>query len=131
MAKQQTLRNCTSSSSDMCCCCCEKTIEALIKGEIELPTLGEKTRVRFGEDNQGMYCMPGSGSRIRISSEHIRATCERYSHLKGTGGKNSQNTPLHQASGEYNTPNWENCPNDRSCPYIASLVDLMDKSGTF
>jgi hypothetical protein len=103
----------------------------VIKGEIELPTLGEKTRVRFGEDNQGMYCMPGSGSRIRISSEHIRATCERYSHLKGTGGKNSENTPLHQASGEYNTPNWENCPNDRSCPYIASLVDLMDKAGTF
>ena len=129
MENQQMLRNCASSLPDLCYCCCEKAVIALIKAKIGLPTLGEETRVRFGEDNQGMYCMPRSGSRIPIIPEYIRATCERYSRLKAIGGKNSQNTPVHWAAGQYNTPNWDKYPDDRSCPYIASMIAMSDKMG--
>lgn len=113
----------------MCFCCCVKAAIALIKAEIDLPTLGERTRVLFGKDEKGLYCKPKDGERHPISIDDIHSVCERYSLLKSEGEVNTQNTPHYLAAGNYNKPNWGECPNDRSSPYIAALIALIDSSG--
>lgn len=129
MTTQATDQKCRSTSSGMCFCCCVKAAIALINAEIDLPTLGERTRVLFGKDEKGLFCTPKDGERHPISIDNIHSVCERYYLLKLEGQVNSQNTPHHLAAGNYNNPNWGECPNYRSSPYIAALIALIDSTG--
>lgn len=121
-------------SSSICCCCCVRAVETLIRGEVETLAIGRRTRVRFGVDPKGQfYCLPlgGKGKPHTITRQQIAAVCARYAFLKELDRKKPTARPRHLANGQYNQPKW-NAPGSNGmivCPFIATLVELLDQLG--
>ena len=113
---------------------CLSAVEAFIqtgrRGR-KISTLGGRSKVTFGSDSGGMYCVTSGGNMLRISQEMIRLVCNRYWSLKREGDCNSRGTPRHLATGEYNSDDWQECPHIRTSPYIAAVVALVNAEHPF
>ena len=113
---------------------CISTVEAFIqtgrRGR-KIRTLGGRSKVTFGSDSDGMYCVTSGGNMLRISQEMIRLVCDRYWSLKQGIDCNSRGTPHHLATGEYNSEDWQECPHIRTSPYIAAVVALVNGDHPF
>ena len=72
-----------------------------------------------------MYVFTARGNRIPITQEYISDTLRRYEMLKSQG-VNERGKRKYLATGEYNSPKWQACPNNRACPYIAAIIAHLD-----
>ena len=97
-----------------------KIDEACSSG-LKTSTLGKRSRVTFGKDGRGLIVKAGS-TKYRITDELLHEVTLRYLDLKGEGGINRLGHPHHLSAGQYNKPNWKNCPNNRACPFIAAAL---------
>ena len=105
-------------------------IESRIKNGVTIGTLGGRSRVTFGKDLRGLYCRTQKGNRISLSREFIDLTIKHYQSLKKQNKIQGQIKAAHHTTSHYNEPKWEDCPNNRACPYIAALIAHLEKSST-
>jgi hypothetical protein len=113
---------------------CHSTVEAFIQNGRrgrKIRTLGGRSKVTFGSDSGGMYCITSGGNTLRISVEMIRLVCDRYSSLKRKNRSHSRGTALHLATGKYNSEDWPECPHLRTSPYVAAVVALVNGEHPF
>jgi|APCry1669189534_1035231.scaffolds.fasta_scaffold19066_2 hypothetical protein len=120
------------------CGSCVSKVEILIRAGIELSTLGGHSRIIFGEDLRNrLFCetnnrkLSKSTKRYSITTEQIIAVCSRYSALKKDDQIKKPKKPRHLAAGEYNQRKWK-APGITGlivCPYIATLINLLDQLG--
>lgn len=96
-------------------------IEAACASGMKTSTLGKRSRVTFGTDAKGIYVKAGK-SKYRISDELLHEVTLRFLDLEREGGINRLSHPHHLSAGRYNKPNWENCPNNRACPFIGAAL---------
>ena len=98
----------------------EKIKSACAEGLVT-STLGKRSQVIFGEDKKGLYVVAGQ-TKYRISNEIVEVVVEKFIAPKKEGGMNRHGHQRHLSAGEYNEPNWQGCPNNRACPYIAAAL---------
>lgn len=103
-------------------------IESRIIHGVTIGTLGGRSRIMFGMDLRGLYCRTKKGNRLSLSRELIEETLKHYQSLKNQKKLKGQNKAAHLMTSHYNRPKWENCPNNRACPYIAALIAHLEKS---
>ena len=102
-----------------------KQVEVFIRKGGNLPTLGKRSIFTFGTDRQGMFVRTAAGNRVPMNAEQIAVTLTRHAELRSKG-VNERGTKKHLATGQYSRPSWEECPNDRVCPYIAAIVAHLE-----
>ena len=96
-------------------------IKAACASGLKTATLGRRGRVVFGKDADGMYVRAGS-STYRITDALLDEVTKRHRELLKKRGANRLGHPHHLSAGQYNKPNWKNCPNNRACPFIAAAL---------
>jgi hypothetical protein len=106
----------------------EFIVASLIKAGFTIPTLGGESEIQFLSEEGRLWCITRSGSKISITLDLIRLTCQRYEELKRKWETNSQGTPLYRATGQYNDPNWTECPDRITCPYIAAVLVYVEEA---
>ena len=98
-----------------------RKIKAACASGLKTATLGERSLVTFGKDAKGIYVKAGKAN-YRITHDLLNAVAERHLDLVNRRGANRLGHPHHLSAGQYNKPNWENCPNNRACPFIAAAL---------
>jgi hypothetical protein len=88
---------------------------------LKTSTLGKRSRVIFGKDAKGNYVKAG-GAKYRITNDLLNAVTRQHLDLLKKKGANRLGHPHHLSAGQYNKPNWKNCPNNRACPFIAAAL---------
>jgi hypothetical protein len=96
-------------------------IEDACSKRLKTPTLGGRSMVIFGKDKDGNYVKAGNFT-YRITDELIDLVTLRYLELKKSGQVNRFGHPAHLSTSQYNKPNWQGCPNNRACPFIAAAL---------
>ena len=96
-------------------------IENACSKRLKTPTLGERSMVIFGKDKDGNYAKAGNFT-YRITEELLDLVTLRYLELKKSGKVNRLGHSAHLSTSQYNRPNWNECPNNRACPYIAAAL---------
>jgi hypothetical protein len=96
-------------------------IEGACSAGLKTSTLGKRSRATFGKDAKGLFVKAGS-TKYQITDELLHEVTLRYLDLKREGGINRLGHQHHLSAGQYNKPNWENCPNNRACPFIAAAL---------
>jgi hypothetical protein len=96
-------------------------IEDACSKRLKTPTLGGRCMVIFGKDKDGNYAKAGNFT-YRITEELIDLVTLRYLELEKCGGANRLGHPAQLSSSQYNKPNWQSCPNNRACPFIAAAL---------
>jgi hypothetical protein len=97
-----------------------KIEDACSKG-LKTTTLGGRSMVTFGKDKDGNYVNAGNFT-YRITEALMDLVTLRYLELEKCGGVNRLGCPAHLSAGQYNYPNWQDCPNNRACPFIAAAL---------
>ncbi|NQW49507.1 MAG: hypothetical protein HQ464_17240 [Planctomycetes bacterium] len=97
-------------------------IKAACASKLKTSTLGGRSSVTFGRDKNGDYVKAGQ-SKYRITEELLQEVTRRHIELKKQRGINRLGHADHLSAGQYNKPNWENCPNNRACPFIAAALN--------
>ncbi len=96
-------------------------IENACSKRLKTPTLGGRCMVIFGKDKDGNYAKSGNFT-YRITEELMDLVTLRYIELKKSGQVNRLGHPAHLSCSQYNKPNWQSCPNNRACPFIAAAL---------
>lgn len=96
-------------------------IENACSTRLKTSTLGGRKTVIFGKDKDGNYVKAGNFT-YRITEELIDLVTLRYLELKKSGQVNRFGNPAHMSTSQYNKPKWNECPNNRACPYIAAAL---------
>jgi hypothetical protein len=96
-------------------------IKAACAANLKTSTLGGRSSVIFGRDENGDYVKAGQ-STYRITEELLHEVARRHIVLKKQRGINRLGHADHLSAGQYNKPNWGNCPNNRVCPFIAAAL---------
>jgi hypothetical protein len=97
------------------------TVKAACAAGLKTSTLGGRSSVIFGRDADGDYVKAGA-STYRITRELLNEVVRRHTELRKEGGINRLGIPFHLSAGQYNRPNWVDCPNNRACPFIAAAL---------
>lgn len=83
-----------------------------------IPTIGGRSTFDYSFENNVLHIRFGKlKNAIKVKDSDIKLVKEQVLKYK--------KEPIQRAS-FYNKPTWENCPNNRICPYIAQLV-IMGK----
>lgn len=78
----------------------------------ECVTLGGKSKFWYLYENEVLYIMFGQMVKpIIVRKEWIIV-----------GRNRVKDTNRSTITSDYNKPKWAECPNDRTCPYVAALV---------
>lgn len=96
-------------------------IKAACASGLKTSTLGKRSGVTFGKDAKGNYVKAGK-AKYRITDKLLQEVTRRHLALKKERGTNRLGHPHHLSAGQYNKPNWDNCPNNRACPFIAAAL---------
>ena len=96
-------------------------IENACSTRLKTSTLGGRKTVIFGKDKDGNYVKAGNFT-YRITEELIDLVTLRYLELKKSGKVNLLGHSAHLSTSQYNKPKWDDCPNNRACPYIAAAL---------
>jgi hypothetical protein len=96
-------------------------IEDACSKRLKTATLGGRSLVIFGKDKNGNYAKAGNFT-YRITEELLDLVTQRYLELEQTREVNRLGHPAHLSSSQYNRPNWQGCPNNRACPFIAAAL---------
>ena len=96
-------------------------IKAACASGMKTSTLGKRSRVTFGKDAKGIYVKAGK-AKYRITPALLDSVTKRHRELLKRRGVNRLGHPHHLSAGQYNKPNWENCLNNRACPFIAAAL---------
>ena len=96
-------------------------IENACSTRLKTTTLGGRRTVIFGRDKDGNYVKAGNFT-YRITEELIDLVTLRYLELKKSVQVNRYGHPAHLSTSQYNKPKWNECSNNRACPYIAAAL---------
>jgi hypothetical protein len=81
---------------------------------IKIETIGNRSTFKYEKQGLNLYILFGNSTKTYlITPELIQKVRNRV-----------LESPIHlkYKASNYNKPHWQDCPNNRTCPYIAQLI---------